>query len=97
MHIKAAKRVKASRGNGRKLPEDNSLPLVLADYTAAYQLLDSGALDAYAGSYVAVVNGAVAGSGPDSAALRQQVSRERQLHPERMAIVHVFDEATIPR
>ena len=73
------------------------LALVLADYAAAYQLQDAGVLDHLAGLYVAIIKGVVAGSGTDETALRLQVSRTSQLHPERMAVIHVFDQVMIPR
>src|SRR5262245_40355513 len=66
---------------------------VLEDYAAGYRLLDAGKLAAYAGQYVGIVDGAVVGAGADAASLSEQVARERKLHPERIAVIHIFDEA----
>jgi hypothetical protein len=72
---------------------DDTLAEVLEDYAAAYRLLDAGKLDGYAGKYVGIVNGAVVGAARDATALRRQISRERGVHGERIAVIHVFDEA----
>lgn len=86
----------ARDGRGSAVPgtdHGDAVADVLADYAAAYRLLDAGKLEAYAGKYVGFINGAVVGAAADAAALRKQISRERKVHPERIAVIHVFDEA----
>jgi len=68
---------------------------VLADYKAAYDLLDRGALAEYAGQFVAVLNGSIVGVGGDSARLRQTVSQQREVDSERLAIIYVLDKTVI--
>jgi hypothetical protein len=88
---------KHPRDSGKpKIPpqrRDSALAEVLEDYAAGYRLLDAGKLAAYAGQYVGIVDGAVVGAGEDAASLREQVARDRKLHPERIAVIHIFDEA----
>jgi hypothetical protein len=69
--------------------------LVLEDYKAAYRLLESGALDQLSGQFVAVLEGRLVGNGRNSMALRTKTSRDYKVDPERVAIIHVFDEVVI--
>ncbi len=71
------------------------LALVLADYQAAYRVLESGGLEPYGGQFVAFLDGQFAGADPNPAELRARVSRERGVHPERLAVIHVLDEIVI--
>jgi len=89
-------RPKRPRKRAGSLGQDDSLAQVLADFATAYRLLDSGELDAYRGQYVAILKRALAGGGRDASRLRQQVSHARHVHPERIAIIHVFAEAMVP-
>lgn len=87
------RRRSAAPGPKRDTKRDTALAEVLADYAAAYALLDAGRLAGYAGKYIGIVNGAVVGAATDAAALRKEISRARAVHPERVAVIHVFDEA----
>jgi hypothetical protein len=75
---------------GEHAPED-----VLADFAAAYRLLDHGELNEYRGQFVAVLDGRVVGAGPNPGKLRDQVSESHRVDPERLAIIHVLDQAVI--
>ena len=69
--------------------------LVLEDFKAAYQCLDSGGLDQYSGQFVAFLNGHLVGVGPDSVDLRMKIGQEQHVHPNQIAVIHIFDEVVI--
>ena len=86
----------AARGRLRNRNRTNPpVADVLADFAAAYRLLDSGQLANYAGQHVAILHGEVVGAGPDSTSLRARVGKTRRVSPERIAIIRVFDETTV--
>jgi len=76
-------------------PSNFALADVLADFAAAYRLLDSGQLANHVGQMVAVLRGEVVGAGPDGVSLRARISKSRRVSPERIAIIRVFDETTV--
>jgi hypothetical protein len=80
--------------SARQHPEA-SIANVLADFAAAYRMLDSGKLARYAGQHVAVFDGEVVGAGTESSSLRSRVSKIRGMSPERLAIIHVQGETTV--
>jgi hypothetical protein len=69
--------------------------MVLKDFKAAYRLLESGDLDAYGGLFAAFLHEQLVGTGPDSMDLRLKVSKEQHVHPERIAVIHVWNEAVL--
>jgi|SRR5438105_6490630 len=74
---------------------DLQATLVLDDFQAAYRQLESGALDQYRGEFAAFLNKQLAGTGPDSVDLRMKISQERDVDPERIAIIHIFNEPVL--
>ena len=72
-----------------------SVDEVLGDFAAAYRLLDCGQLAKHAGQMVAVLRGEVVGAGADATTLRETISRNHRVHPERIAIIRVVDETTM--
>ena len=86
-------------GDGRdgflEAAPDLQAALVLDDFPAAYQQLESGAIDQYGGEFVAFLNKQLAGTGPDSVDLRMKISQERHVDPERIAIIHIFNEPVL--
>jgi hypothetical protein len=84
-----------AKDNFLEADRETQTAMVLEDIKAAYRQLESGALDAYRGQFAAFLDGRLVGTGPDSVDLRMKVSQERQVHPERVAIIHVFDEAVL--
>jgi hypothetical protein len=85
----------AAKDHFLEADRETQTALVLEDIKAAYRQLESGALDAYPGQFAAFLDGRLVGTGPDSVDLRMKVSHERHVHPERVAIIHVFDEAVL--
>jgi hypothetical protein len=69
--------------------------MVLHDFSIAYRLLESGALDQFKGMFAAVLNGQLVGVGPDSVDLRLTVGQEQGIDPERIAVIHVFDATVL--
>jgi hypothetical protein len=88
---------KTTRNAGLEKQQANGFSIddVLADFAAAYRLLEARGLDQHAGQYVAVLRGEVAGAGLDAATLRETVSCTHGVHPERVAIIRVVNEATV--
>jgi hypothetical protein len=89
-----------STGTRKQHPKKGPVPQhaqadVLADFATAYRLLDQGELNEYRGQFVAVLSGRVAGAGPNSGKLRDQVSEAHRVDPERIAIIHVLDQTVI--
>jgi hypothetical protein len=74
---------------------DAQTALVLSDYQAAYDALEQGKLAPFSGLYVAYYNGQMVGSGNDDESLRRQLSADRQIHPERLAVIHVKSEIVL--
>ena len=71
------------------------IALILEDFKVAYRLLELGQLAQYSGQFVAVLNGQLVGVGPDSVDLRLKVGQEQRAHPNRIAIIHIFDEMVV--
>ncbi len=71
------------------------IALVLEDFKAAYRLLKTGGLAAYSGKFAAFFNGQLVGVGLDSVDLRKSVGQEQSVPPDRIAVIHVFDEAVV--
>jgi hypothetical protein len=74
---------------------DTQLGMVLEDFQTAYRILETGQLDRYSGQFVAFLDGRFISAGSDSVDLRMKVSQEHGVHPERVAVIHVFDEAVV--
>ena len=68
---------------------DTQTQMVLKEFGAAYSSLESGALEQYCDNFVAFLDGKLVGSDPNQVILRSRVSAEQNVHPERMAIIHV--------
>lgn len=64
----------------------------LADYGVGQDLRERGELAAYAGEFVAILDGKVVGHGPDGFDLREQVAERLGIPPCRPAILRVFSE-----
>lgn len=90
-------RLRAARLKNDFLDVDlaEQIDAVLGDYRTAYELLEAGKLDAYSGQFVAFLNGRLIAAGPDSVDLRTKASRKKHVHPDRLAVIHVFDEAVV--
>ena len=69
--------------------------MVLEDFRAAYHLLESGGLDQYGGQFAAFLRGQLVGTGADSVDLRMKVSQEHHVHPQRVAVIPVFNEIVL--
>ena len=74
---------------------DQQLDVVLRDYDAAYNAVNDGRLSDHAGQYVAFYNGTLVGWGTDPERLRDRIGRQLQVHPERLAVIHVKDQVVL--
>jgi hypothetical protein len=77
--------------NFLQLDEQAQIQLVRADYDTAYDLMQARQLDQYGGEHVAVLRGKVVGHGTNALDLRYTVAREQGIHPERLAMIYVYD------
>lgn len=85
--------LKAALANERflELSGDEQFELVAADMAAAYQMLDAGLLADYGGKHVAVLKRRFVGADPNPEQLREDISRQYNIHPFRMAEIFIDD------
>src|SRR5438105_13936551 len=74
------------------LGENPELAGIAADYGVLEQMILAGALDCYAGQYVAILKGEFIGSGSDEISLQHRLAEERHVHPGRIAICYIESE-----
>jgi hypothetical protein len=89
------KRTDVIRQNFHAADEEMQFLQVMQDYRAAYRHLQTNESAEYAGQYVAFLDGQLVDADPSSADLRARVSETKNVHPERIAIVRVLDQAVL--
>ncbi len=75
-----------------KEDEETQTQMVLADFKAAYDWLETADVSGYTDKFVAFLNGKLVGTGPEQMELRDKVGREQQVHPFRVAVVSLGND-----
>jgi hypothetical protein len=74
-----------------EISPDAQWELVAADFEAAYQMSKAGLLHEHLGQHIAVLKRQFVGADRDSAVLREKVSRQFGVDPNRVAIIYMDD------
>jgi hypothetical protein len=65
--------------------------LVAADFEAAYQMAKAGLLNAHSGKHVAVLKRQLVGADRDLTLLREKISKQFGVDPNRIAMIYMDD------
>ena len=87
--------IMANNDDFLKADPDTQTNMVLKEFKAAYQLLETGGLNEHAGQFAAFLNEHLVGIGSDSVELRKRVSEEQHVHPKRLAVIHILSEVAL--